>query len=82
MRTVATATDLDRCPRCDAPGLHHPASVSKRTQQAYSEFWSCNNLDIPCVGDQAPSSTRNFTLTWKSTRQWAFLHDQTSPPRG
>ena len=76
MRTVATASDLDQCPRCGAPGLHHPSGVSRRTQQAYAEFWSCNNLGIPCLANSEPiPGQRSFTLTWKSPKQWAFLHD-------
>lgn len=76
MRTVATASDLNQCPRCGGPALHHPAGVSGRTQQAYSEFWSCNNLGIPCLDDSEPiPGQRNFTLSWKSTKQWSYLHD-------
>jgi hypothetical protein len=76
VRTVATASDLNQCPRCGAPGLHHPSGVGRRTQQAYAEFWSCNNLGIPCRDDRPTTADRrNFTLTWKSPKQWAFLHD-------
>ena len=68
-------SEISACPRCGAPGLHHPAGVSHRTHQAYSEFWSCNNLGIPCLDNGEPvPGQRNFTLTWKSQRQWDFLH--------
>lgn len=79
MRTVATATDLERCPRCDSEGLYHAAGLSRRTGQSY-EYWLCNNLGVPC---QEIRNGETRVLSWKSTRQWAFLHDtQPSPPRG
>lgn len=73
-----TANDLDVCPRCASPGLYHPPGVLRRSGQAYSEYWLCNNLGVPC---QETRDGETRVLSWKSTRQWAFLHD-TSPPRG
>jgi hypothetical protein len=61
-------SDLSSCPRCGTSRIKHvPAGISRKSQKPYSEFWLCDNQRIPCERD-------GRVLSWKSTKQWAFLH--------
>ena len=70
MRTVARASDLKDCPQCGSPGLYHPAGLAFGTAKPFAEYWLCNGK-VPC-------EERGRVLSWKSTKQWAFLHDKAS----
>jgi hypothetical protein len=72
MRTVAESDDLGYCPFCGSVARRYPAGVARNSGQPYSEFWGCDG-PVPCTevrGDE------ERVLSWKSTKQWAFLHDR------